>query len=76
MDGSGSTISADPLDNYTLRAFAPCGVIAGLYARIDSTSGVWKAPAGTEATLSDVRTPVYRLTDGLARVASVRGELL
>jgi phage tail sheath protein FI len=55
---------ADPLDGYALRAFAPSGVIAGLYARIDATSGVWKAPAGTEATLMDVRAPAYRLTDG------------
>ena len=43
---------ADPLNNYQLRTFAPCGVIAGLYARIDGTRGVWKAPAGTEATLT------------------------
>jgi len=53
----------DPLDGYRLRAFAPCGVIAGLYSRIDSSSGVWKAPAGTEATLDDVRDVVYKLSD-------------
>lgn len=53
----------DPLDDYSLRAFAPCGVIAGLYARIDGTAGVWKAPAGTEATLVGVRAPTYRMTD-------------
>lgn len=54
---------ADPLDDYQLRAFAPCGVIAGLYSRIDGNRGVWKAPAGAEATLSDVRAFVYQLTD-------------
>jgi uncharacterized protein len=32
----------------------PVGAIAGLYARIDGNRGVWKAPAGTEATLSGV----------------------
>ena len=37
----------DPLNNMQLRTFAPCGVIAGLYARIDAARGVWKAPAGT-----------------------------
>jgi len=54
---------ADPLDGFKLRAFAPCGVITGLYARTDLSRGVWKAPAGTEATLADVRAPVYALTD-------------
>jgi hypothetical protein len=46
-----------------LRTFAPSGVVAGLYARIDSTRGVWKAPAGTEATLTGVRGVVYNLSD-------------
>jgi uncharacterized protein len=32
----------------------PAGAIAGLCARIDSTRGVWKAPAGTEADLRGV----------------------
>ena len=53
----------DPLNNYQLRTFAPCGVVAGLYARIDTTRGVWKAPAGTEATLSGVQSLVYKLSD-------------
>lgn len=53
----------DPLDKFALRAFAPCGVMAGLFARTDSTTGVWKAPAGTEATLAGVRAPVCQLTD-------------
>ncbi len=53
----------DPLNNYQLRTFAPCGVVAGLYARIDGTRGVWKAPAGIEATLSGVQSLVYKMTD-------------
>jgi phage tail sheath protein FI len=53
----------DPLNNFQLRTFAPCGVIAGLYARTDTARGVWKAPAGTEATLSGVQGAVYKLTD-------------
>ncbi|MER6144911.1 phage tail sheath subtilisin-like domain-containing protein [Streptomyces sparsogenes] len=32
----------------------PSGYIAGLYARIDASRGVWKAPAGTEASLNGV----------------------
>jgi phage tail sheath protein FI len=53
----------DPANNYQLRTFAPSGVVAGLYARIDSTRGVWKAPAGTEATLTGVQAAVYKLSD-------------
>ncbi|MGY1708353.1 phage tail sheath family protein [Geodermatophilus sp. SYSU D00758] len=30
----------------------PAGFVAGLFARIDGRRGVWKAPAGTEATLN------------------------
>jgi hypothetical protein len=30
----------------------PSGYIAGLYARIDGSRGVWKAPAGVEASLN------------------------
>ena len=45
----------DPLKNGALRKTPPCGAVAGLYARTDSTRGVWKAPAGTEATLNGVQ---------------------
>jgi uncharacterized protein len=54
---------ADPLNEYQPRTFAPSGIIAGLFARIDANRGVWKAPAGTEATLVGVQGPVYKLTD-------------
>ncbi len=54
---------ADSLNSLQLRTFAPCGVVAGLFARTDATRGVWKAPAGTEATLSGVQGLVYKLTD-------------
>ncbi|HKM74520.1 MAG TPA: phage tail sheath C-terminal domain-containing protein [Stellaceae bacterium] len=53
----------DPANNYQLRTFSPSGVVAGLYARIDGTRGVWKAPAGTEATLTGVQAAVYKLSD-------------
>lgn len=55
---------ADPLKNGKLRSIAPCGTIAGLYARTDSYRGVWKAPAGTEASLIGVQAVDYTLTDG------------
>jgi uncharacterized protein len=41
----------------------PSGFIAGLYARIDASRGVWKAPAGTEASLNGVVGLATNLTD-------------
>jgi phage tail sheath protein FI len=40
----------DPLNGNRPRRAAASGTLAGVYARTDSTRGVWKAPAGTEAT--------------------------
>jgi phage tail sheath protein FI len=54
---------ADPLNGFQLRTFAPSGVVAGVYARIDAARGIWKAPAGIETTLTGVQGLVYRLTD-------------
>jgi phage tail sheath protein FI len=53
----------DPLDDFKLRTFAPSGVIAGLYARTDANRGIWKAPAGTEASLVGVQGSAYKLND-------------
>lgn len=53
----------DALSNFQLRTFAPCGVVAGLYADTDATRGVWKAPAGTTATLAGVQSLVYKMSD-------------
>jgi len=44
----------DPLNEFRLRSIGACGTVAGLYARTDSNRGVWKAPAGTEASLRNV----------------------
>jgi uncharacterized protein len=41
----------------------PSGYIAGLYGRIDAARGVWKAPAGVEASLSGVSGLAAELTD-------------
>lgn len=54
---------SDPLKNGKLRSVPPCGTIAGLFARTDSTRGVWKAPAGTEANMLGVQAMDYLLTD-------------
>lgn len=42
----------------------PSGAMAGLFARIDGARGVWKAPAGTEATLQGVTGVESKFSDG------------
>jgi hypothetical protein len=54
---------ADPLKGGKLRSSAPSGTIAGLYARTDSSRGIWKAPAGTDASLVGVQALDYTMTD-------------
>jgi phage tail sheath protein FI len=57
----------DPLDGMRPRAMAPSGTLAGIYARTDAQRGVWKAPAGTDATLNgilDLTLPVNDLENG------------
>lgn len=41
----------------------PSGLVAGLYSRIDSRRGVWKAPAGTEAVLAGAVGLAVNLTE-------------
>jgi uncharacterized protein len=54
---------ADPLDDLRLRAMPPSGTLAGVYARTDSTRGIWKAPAGTDATLNGVLELALNVND-------------
>ena len=41
----------------------PAGYVAGLFARTDGRRGVWKAPAGTEATLNSTLALEFELND-------------
>jgi phage tail sheath protein FI len=50
--------------NGSARYIDPSGSVAGLMARIDSSRGVWKAPAGTEATIRGVRGVEHAISDG------------
>jgi hypothetical protein len=54
----------DPLAPGTTGTFPPCGAVAGLIARTDGERGVWKAPAGQDATLAGVSALSVALTDG------------
>ena len=53
----------DPLIGNRTRLFPPCGFVAGIYAATDATRGVWKAPAGIDASLTGVTGLQYNLTD-------------
>ncbi|AGC48163.1 hypothetical protein MYSTI_06890 [Myxococcus stipitatus DSM 14675] len=68
-----TVLAPDPLQQNRLRAFPPCGVVAGVIARTDSTRGVWKAPAGLDATLAGVLDLSVPLTDGEQGVLNREG---
>lgn len=53
----------DSLQDGALRAFPPSGFVAGVYARTDGARGVWKAPAGTEATVNGALSLETTLSD-------------
>jgi phage tail sheath protein FI len=53
----------DPKNEFRLRSVGASGTMAGIYARTDGSRGVWKAPAGIEATLGGVVELDAKLSD-------------
>ena len=53
----------NPLRGNQIEEFVPCGSVAGIFSRTDTQRGVWKAPAGLEATLVGVPQLSVPLTD-------------
>jgi uncharacterized protein len=53
----------NPLRDNQVEEFAPCGAVAGIFARTDTQRGVWKAPAGQDAALVGVPQLTVPLTD-------------
>jgi hypothetical protein len=53
----------NPLRENRIEEFAPSGAVAGIFARTDTQRGVWKAPAGIEASLNGVPQLEVNLTD-------------
>ena len=53
----------DPLNRGQLRDTAPSGGIAGVFARTDSTRGVWTAPSGPAAVLKQVDSLATNISD-------------
>ncbi|HET6554610.1 MAG TPA: phage tail sheath C-terminal domain-containing protein [Dyella sp.] len=56
-------LESDPARQGQIDTFVPCGIIAGVMARTDTQRGVWKAPAGLDATLNGIQGLSVVLTD-------------
>ena len=64
---------SDPKQQGRIRSFPPSGAVAGIFARTDATRGVWKAPAGTEATITGARALDTTLTDLESGILNQKG---
>ena len=53
----------NPLKGNQIETFASAGAVAGVMARTDSERGVWKAPAGLDATLRGIPELAVSLND-------------
>ncbi|MEO6998477.1 MAG: phage tail sheath C-terminal domain-containing protein, partial [Terracoccus sp.] len=53
----------DPLNPSIQGTYGAAGALAGLFARTDAERGVWKAPAGTTATIVGATGLSYTLND-------------
>ena len=53
----------DPAQDGLIDTFVPCGAVAGVFARTDTQRGVWKAPAGLDASLNGVPALEIALSD-------------
>ena len=53
----------DPLKEDRMDNFVPSGAVSGIFARTDTQRGIWKAPAGLDATLVGIPELSVPLTD-------------
>ena len=63
----------DPLRGNQAASFAPCGAVAGIYARTDAARGVWTAPAGVAATVLGITGPSTVLTEAQLSALNAMG---
>ncbi|CAG0930535.1 hypothetical protein TFLX_01810 [Thermoflexales bacterium] len=54
---------SDPMRDGQMDIFVPCGLVAGVMARTDVNRGVWKAPAGLDATINGIQGLQVNLND-------------
>jgi phage tail sheath protein FI len=66
-------VEADPLRGGQSDSFVPCGIIAGVMASTDADRGVWKAPAGIDASLTGVLALAVKVTDGQNGLINPKG---
>jgi len=55
--------AADPLVGGQIATFVPSGMVAGVMARTDVARGIWKAPAGVDASLNGAQGLSLTMTD-------------
>jgi len=65
--------ASDPLRGNQVVSFAPCGAVAGIYARTDASRGVWKAPAGVEAKVLGAQGLSAALSDAQLSALNAMG---
>jgi phage tail sheath protein FI len=66
--------ATDPMQDNRVGEFPPSGFVAGIYARTDAERGVWKAPAGTDASITGavgLRTTLTDLANGQLNIRGV-----
>jgi len=63
----------DPLRSGQVRTFPNSGYLAGIWARADLSTGVWKAPAGLSAGLNDVIALADPLDDATNGALNAQG---
>src|SRR6201982_1204823 len=65
--------ASDPLRGNQVASFAPCGAGAVIYARTDTSRGVWKAPAGAQANVLGVQGLSAALSDAQLSALNAMG---
>lgn len=56
-------LESDPLRGGQIDRFVPCGIVSGVMSRTDVQRGVWKAPAGLDASLNSTQGLDVNLND-------------
>ena len=58
-----AVLAPDPLQSNAIKKYPPCGFVAGVFSRTDATRGVWKAPAGSEASINGASGLTITMSD-------------
>ena len=58
-----AVVVADSARDFLPKRIPPSGTVAGIFARTDASRGVWKSPAGVEASARGIQDLEAKLTD-------------